>query len=111
MSYVSFKSSLTYILTTIAAAVLVGCSSEPKRVSGAEFQEYYRLGTSPMHIYEYIGEKDGKFYLRHKSMSLINKRKWNEKILYTEDSELNPTFLEQLRKQSKEFAELKAAGK
>ena len=96
------------LLTTIAAVVLVGCSSEPKRVSGAEFQEYYRLGASPMHIYVYIGEKDGKFYLRYKSMSLINKRKWNEKILYIEDSELNPTFLEQLRKQSKE---LKAEGK
>ena len=99
------------LLTTIAAVVLAGCSSEPKRVSGAEFQECYRLGTGTMYIYKYIGEKDGKFYLRHKSMSLINKRKWNEKILYTEDSELNPTFLEQLRKQSKEFVELKAEGK
>ena len=99
------------LLTTIAAVVLVGCSSEPKRVSGVEFQECYRLGTGTMHIYKYIGEKDGKFYLRHKSMSLINKRKWNEKILYTEDSELNPTFLKQLRKQSKELVELKAEAK
>ena len=99
------------LIATIAIVLLVGCSSEPRQVSGVEFQEYYRLGTGTMHIYKYIGEKDGKFYLRHKSMSLINKRKWNEKILYTEDSELNPTFLEQLRKQSKEFVELKAEGK
>jgi len=99
------------LLTTIAAVVLVGCSNEPKRVSGAEFQECYRLGTGTMHIYKYIGEKDGKFYLQHKSMSLINKRKWNEKILYTEHSELNPAFLEQLRTQSKKFVKLNAEGK
>ncbi len=101
----------TLLIITIAAVVLVGCSSEPKQVSGAAFQEYHRLGVSPMHIYEYIGEKNGKFYLRHKSMSLINQRKWNEETLYAEGSELNPTFLEQLRKQSKQFVEQKAEEK
>ena len=106
-----FKSSLTQILTTIAAVLLVGCGSNPKRVSGVEFQDCFRSGTGSMHIYEYIGEKDGKFYLRHKSMSLINKRKWNEKILYTEDSELNPTFLKQLRDQSKTIVNLKTKEK
>ena len=59
-----------------------------------------------MHIYKYIGEKDGEFYLRHLSMSLISKRKWNEKILYTEDSELDETFLKQLRNQSKTIENL-----
>ena len=33
-------------------------------------------------------------------MSLISKRKWNDKIFYTEDSELDETFLKQLRDQS-----------
>ena len=99
------------LLTTIAAVVLVGCSNEPKRVSGAEFQECYRLGTGSMHIYEYIGEKDGKFYLRHLSMPLISKRKWNEKILYTEDSELDATFLKQLRDQSKTIVNLETKEK
>ena len=94
------------LLITIVAVVLVGCSSNPKRVSGAEFQECIRLGASPMHIYEYIGEKDGKFYLRHKSMSLISKRKWNEKILYVEGSELDMTFLKRLRAQSKNIVNL-----
>ena len=59
-----------------------------------------------MHIYEYIGEKDGEFYIRHLSMSLIGKRKRNEKILYTEDSELDETFLKQLRNQSKTIENL-----
>ena len=94
------------LLITIVAVVLIGCSSNPKRVSGAEFQECIRLGTSPMHIYEYIGEKDGKFYLRYKSMSLISKRKWNEKILYVEGSELDATFLKRLRAQSKNIVNL-----
>ena len=101
-----FKSSLTQILTTIAAVLLIGCGSNPKRVSGAEFQDCFRSGTGSMHIYEYIGEKDGKFYIRQLSMSLISKRKWNEKILYTEDSELDETFLKQLRNQSKTIENL-----
>ena len=105
------KSSLTQILTTIAAVVLLGCGSNPKRVSGPEFQDCFRSGTGSMHIYEYIGEKDGKFYLRHLSMSLISKRKWNEKILYTEDSEFDETFLKQLRDQSKTIENLETKDK
>ena len=85
------------LIITIVAVVLVGCSSKPKRVSGAEFQECIRLRTSPMHIYEDIREEDGKFYLCHKYMSLISKRKWNEKILYVEGRELDATFLKRLR--------------
>ena len=64
-----------------------------------------------MHIYKYIGEKDGKFYLRDLSISLISKRKWNEKILYTEDSELDATFLKQLRDQSKTLENLETKDK
>ena len=64
-----------------------------------------------MHQSEYIGEKDGKFYLRRKSMSLLNKRKWNEEIWYTKAEELEPSFLEQLRKEAKTGEELKAEGK
>ena len=87
------------LLTTTAAVVLLGCSSNPKRVSGEKFR-YLRSGTGTMHAYEYIGEKGGKFYLRYQSMSLIGKGKWDEKILYTEVGELNPIFLKQLRIQS-----------
>ena len=94
------------LFTTIAALVLVGCGSNPKRVSGAEFQDCFRSGTGSMHIYEYIGEKDGKFYLRYKSMSLISKRIWNEKILYVEGSELDATFLKRLRAQAKNIVDL-----
>jgi hypothetical protein len=100
------------LLTTIAAVLLVGCGNEPKHVSGAKFQGEYRMGIhQTMHQSEYIGEKDGKFYLRRKSMSLLNKRKWNEEIWYTKAEELEPSFLEQLRKEAKTSEELKAEGK
>ena len=88
------------LVTTTAAVVLLDCGSNPKRVSDVEFQDYLRSGTGTMHVYEYIGEKGGKFYLRYQSMSLISKGKWDEKILYTEVGELNPISLEQLREQS-----------
>jgi len=93
------------LIATIAIVLLVGCSSEPRQISGVEFQEYYRLGAGSMHIYEYMGERGGRFYLRHKSMSLLNKGKWDEEILYTEDRVLNPILLEELKKQAKEFVE------
>jgi hypothetical protein len=38
-------------------------------------------------------------------MSLLNKGKWDEEILYIEDRELNPILLEELKKQAKEFVE------
>jgi hypothetical protein len=44
-------------------------------------------------------------------MSLLNKRKWNEEIWYTKAEELEPSFLEQLRKEAKTAEELKAEGK
>ena len=99
------------LLIIITALVLVGCGSNQERVSGEKFQACLRSGPTSMHIYEYIGEKDGKFYLRHLSMSLISKRKWNEKILYTEDSELDSTFLKQLRDQSKTIVILETKDK
>ena len=105
------KSSLTQILTTIAAVLLIGCGSNPKRVSGAEFQDCFRSGTGSIRIYKYIEEKDGKFYLRHLSISLISKRKWNEKIFYSEDSVLDATFLKQLRDQSKTIENLETKDK
>ena len=95
------------LLTTTAAAVLLGCSSNPKRVSGEKFQDYLRSGTGNMHVYEYIGEKGSKFYLRYQFMSLISKGKWDEKILYTEVGELDPIVVKLLRNQSKTIGNLK----
>ena len=60
-----------------------------------------------MHQSEYLGEKDGRFYLRRKSMSLLNKNKWNEEIWYAITEDLEPAFLNKLRKEAKAGEELK----
>ena len=60
-----------------------------------------------MHQSEYLGEKDGRFYLRRKSMSLLNRNKWNEEIWYTIAEDLESAFLNKLRKEAKAGEELK----
>ncbi len=60
-----------------------------------------------MHQSEYLGEKDGRFYLRRKSMSLLNKNIWNEEILYVIAEDLESAFLYKLRKEAKTGEELK----
>ena len=60
-----------------------------------------------MHQSEYLGEKDGRFYLRRKSRSLLN-NKWNEEIWYAIAEDLEPTFLNKLRKEAKAGKELKS---
>ena len=57
---------------------------------------------------EYLGEKDDRFYLRRKSMSLLNKNKWNEEIRYAIAEDLEPAFLNKLRKEAKASEELKS---
>ena len=32
---------------------------------------------------DYLGEKDGKVFLRRKTMSLVSKDKWNEEVWFT----------------------------
>ncbi len=33
---------------------------------------------------EYLGEKDGKVFLKRKTMSLVSKDRWNEEVWFTE---------------------------
>ena len=51
--------------------------------------------------------KMDRFYLRRKSMSLLNKNKWNEEIWYAIAEDLEPAFLNKLRKEAKAGEELK----
>lgn len=76
---------------------LTGCN-EPKQVPGADFKREYELRNSQtMVASEYLGEKDGKVFLRRKTMSLVNKKKWNEEIWYTETNNLDAVFVNQLK--------------
>ena len=83
------------------AIMLTGCD-KAKHISGEEFKEQHRLGSSPMVVNQYVGEKDGRVYLSQKTMSLVGK-KWREKILYAETEELPTKFLNQLRKEQTTF--------
>jgi hypothetical protein len=77
---------------------LSGCN-EPKQVPGADFKREYELRNSQtMVASEYLGERDGKVFLRRKTMSLVNKKKWNEEIWYTETNNLDTPFLIMLKK-------------
>ncbi len=76
---------------------LSGCN-EPKQVSGTDFKREYELrNAQTMVSSEYLGEKDGKAFLRRKTMSLVNQNKWNEEIWCTGTNDLDAAFLAELK--------------
>jgi hypothetical protein len=78
---------------------LVGCD-EPKHVSGTEFKREFDLrNAQTMVSSEYLGEKEGNVFLKRKTMSLINKNKWNDEIWFTETNNLDSATLDQLKKE------------
>ena len=102
------KTTITISILCLVV-MLTSCTETPKHVSGAKFKSEYELGNrQTMHQSEYLGEKDGRFYLRRKSMSLLNKNIWNEEILYAIAEDLEPAFLNKLRKEAKAGEELKS---
>ena len=100
----------TIIISILCLVVmLTSCTETPEHVSGAKFKSEYKLGNrQTMHLSGYLGEKDGRFYLRRKSMSLLNKNKWNEEIWYAIAEDLEPAFLNKLKKEAKASEELKS---
>ncbi len=79
-------------------AFLAGCNGL-KHVTGSEFKREYELrNAQTMVSSEYLGEKDGKVYLRRKTMSPV-RSKWKEEVWFTEASNLDPAFLEQLKRE------------
>ena len=83
--------------------LLFGCS-KIKRVSGEEFIKEYNLrDAQTMYSAEYLGEKDGKVYMKKRSMSTISSDKWSEKILYTEIKNLAASIKEELLSLDKKY--------
>ena len=102
-----FETTITISILCLVVT-LTSCTETPKHVSGEKFKSEYELGShQTMHLSEYLGEKDGRFYLRRKSMSLLNKNKRNEEIWYAIAEDLEPAFLKKLRKEAKAWEELK----
>ena len=88
---------MTKWMPVLMLMLLSGCN-EPKQVPGTDFTREYELrNAQTMVSSEYLGEKDGKVFLRRKTMSLVNKKKWNEDIWYTETNNLDAAFMEKLK--------------
>lgn len=87
-------------LPILMLVLLAGCN-KPKQVSGADFKREYELrNAQTMVASEYLGEKDGKVFLRRRTMSLVNKNKWNEEIWFAETGNLDEAFLAELRNET-----------
>ncbi len=86
------------LLTSLFLGVLLcGCAG-PRRVSATEFQQEYAGIGQPqtMHTITYLGQRGGRAFLRRRSMSLVNQKKWSDEVLYVEFGELDPAFRESL---------------
>lgn len=72
---------------------LCGCAG-PKHVTATEFQRQYAWIGQPqtMHGVKYLGRKEGRAFLQVSSMSTLNRKKWSERVIYAEWSELEPAF-------------------
>jgi hypothetical protein len=89
---------MKFIAPLILAALLCGCTG-PEHVSPAEFRKQYGLVGEPqtMHSLSYVGQRDGKAFIRVSSMSTVSK-KWSDHIIYVELTELDPAFRDALPK-------------
>lgn len=51
-----------------------------------------------MHDVAYLGQRDGRAFIRVSSMSTVSQKKWSDRVIYVELSELDPEFRESLPK-------------
>jgi len=78
--------------------VLTGCD-KPKHVSGSEFKREFELRNQQTVFWaEYLGERDGKVFLRRKRTPMVGK-KWKEDIWFTETENLDADFLNELKQE------------
>ncbi|TRO81990.1 hypothetical protein [Trichloromonas acetexigens] len=93
---------IAVVLFLLIAMVVCACQGASQHITGADFQaEYEKRHQQSMHFTEFIGEREGRVFLRNKTMSTLNTKKWSEVVLYTEASDLDSEFLRRLRKESK----------
>ena len=82
----------------LVAVMLTGCD-KPKPVSGAEFKREFELRNQQTLFWaEYLGEKDGKVFLRRKRAPLVGKKR-KEEIWFTEVENLDADFLKELKQE------------
>ena len=83
----------------LIALLLCGCS-KPEHVAPAEFKKQYAwVGQAQtMHDISYLGQRDGRAFIRVRSMSTYDSEKWSDRVIYVELVELEPVFRESLPK-------------
>ena len=79
--------------------LLCGCS-KPEHVAPGEFKKQYaRVGQAQtMHDISYLGQRDGRAFIRVRSMSTYDSKKWSDRVIYVELVELESAFRESLPK-------------
>jgi hypothetical protein len=92
------------ILMIIAIVCFTACSAISD-VSNETFEEEYASSkmAHTMYSYEYLGEKDGQVYLKKKSMSIFNQKKWHTTIFVTSLSSLSKKVQQELRTENKKY--------
>jgi hypothetical protein len=77
----------------LVGALLLWACSHAKHVSPEEFKRQYAAVGQPqtMHAITYAGERDGKAFIRVRSMSTLT-RTWSDELIYVEFAELDPAF-------------------
>ena len=88
------------IFTALLLAVLLGGCTGPEHVSATQFQrQYIWVGQAQtMHDVVYLGQRDGRAFLRVSAMSTLNQKKWSDQVIYVELAELEPAFRDALPK-------------
>ena len=97
-------------MRTIAAAFLTvialtaGNCTEAQRLDGREFQRQYELRDGQtMHVGEYLGQRQGRAYMRIKTMSTLFPEHWDEKLVFADLTDLDPDFKKLLDAEAKKY--------
>ena len=80
-----------------------GCNST-KEVTGEAFTwKYKNRNMETMHSSKYIGEFNEHFFIKVRSMSLLDKSKWNESYIHTHKNNLSDELRDQLESLNLKF--------
>ncbi|KAF0145535.1 MAG: hypothetical protein FD156_816 [Nitrospirae bacterium] len=91
------------VLTVVVISLfgLIGCN-DPEKVSGKEFKRQYELNyIQTLQLSEYIGQHEGKAYMKIKTMSSVGSGYSKERIIFTEIDNLDSEFKNKLMKENK----------
>ena len=85
-------------IAVMSVLVAAGCSSNPKHLSAAAFQQRYQESKgNSLEGYTYLGETNGAVYIVRQRVPLLFGSKPHEKTFFTETNALPAGFIDELR--------------